>query len=128
VPMTSISLDSLAEDVGILAVIVAELKFGNVQRHLFLAHFMECADHAALEDGPKAFDCVGVDRAYNVLALRMINHAVRKFPVQLTISNPLIRARRRSSALLHQIRTLPPAAAVRHSASHPIDDFATASD
>ena len=58
-----------SKHVGVVAVVVAELKFRDVQRHIFGAHLVERADHAALEDAPKAFNRVGVNRADNVLLL-----------------------------------------------------------
>ena len=56
------SADRLAEDVGVVAVVVAELELGDVERQIFGADFVECADNAALEDRPEAFNRVGVDR------------------------------------------------------------------
>ena len=49
--------------VAVHAVIVLELKFSDIQRHIFGAHLVERADHAAFEDRPEIFDRVGVDRA-----------------------------------------------------------------
>src|ERR1700682_3697120 len=51
----SASADRLAEDVLILAIIVTELKFGDVERQIFGADLVESADNAALEDRPEAF-------------------------------------------------------------------------
>ena len=56
-----------SENIRVEAVVVAELKFRDVQRHIFGADFVERADHAALEDRPEAFNRVGVDRADDVL-------------------------------------------------------------
>jgi len=44
-----------AEYVGVLPIIVTELKLRNIQRHIFGANFVETADDAALEDAPKPF-------------------------------------------------------------------------
>src|ERR1700726_2475107 len=43
------------ENIGVVAVVVAKFKLGNVQRQILGANFVERADHAALEDAPKAF-------------------------------------------------------------------------
>ena len=43
------SLDRRSEDVRVLPIIVAELKLGDIERHIFSAHFVERADHAALK-------------------------------------------------------------------------------
>ncbi len=55
--MTSASCNCRSEDVGVKAVVVAELKFRDVERHIFDAHF-EGAGHATLEDRSKAFNRV----------------------------------------------------------------------
>ena len=39
-----------SKHIGIEAVVVAELKFGDVKRHIFSRHFVECANHAAFEE------------------------------------------------------------------------------
>jgi hypothetical protein len=49
--------------VGIEAIVVTELKFRDVQRHIFCAHLVESANNAALEQRPKAVNRVGVDCA-----------------------------------------------------------------
>src|SRR5208282_632074 len=81
-----------AEDVGIEAIVVAELKFRNVERHIFGAHFVESADHAAFEDRPEALDCLSVDCANHVLAFGMVNRRVRIFLVEFPVALPLIGA------------------------------------
>jgi hypothetical protein len=44
----SASLDRHAENVRVLPVIIAELEFGDIERHIFTAHFVERTDHTAL--------------------------------------------------------------------------------
>ena len=72
----SASLDRRPEDICVLPVIVAELELGNIQRHIFPAHFVERADHAAFEDRPEAFDGLSMDCADNILPSRMVNSRV----------------------------------------------------
>jgi hypothetical protein len=67
------------EHVGIAAVIVAELKFGNVERHIFLAHLVECADNAAFEDRPETFNRGGVNCTNNILVRLVLNRLARIF-------------------------------------------------
>jgi len=43
----------LAKDIGIVAVVVTELKFGKVERQIFLAYVVVGADDAALEQRPE---------------------------------------------------------------------------
>lgn len=59
-------LNRRSENIVIEAVVIAELEFGNVERQIFAADFVEATDNAALEDAPKAFNRVRVDRADNV--------------------------------------------------------------
>jgi hypothetical protein len=69
------------ENIGVIAVVVTEFKLGNVQRHVLGADLVECANHAALEDAPKAFNRVRVNRADNVFLRAVANGSVRKlFP------------------------------------------------
>jgi hypothetical protein len=63
-PLTSINRRS--EDVRILPVIISELELGNIERHIFPAHFMERADNTAFEDRPEAFDGLSMDCADNM--------------------------------------------------------------
>jgi hypothetical protein len=43
--MTSASLNCRSENVGIEPIVVAELKFRDVERHIFGAHLVERADN-----------------------------------------------------------------------------------
>jgi hypothetical protein len=81
-----------AEDVRIAAIVIAELKFGDVQREIFGADLMERADHAALYEAPKAFNRLSMDRTDDVLTRCMINRFVREFAIKMFVANPLIRA------------------------------------
>jgi hypothetical protein len=64
------------ENIGVVAVIISELKLRDVQRHVLGADLVECADHAAFEDRPEAFNRVGVDRADNVFVSAVPNGSV----------------------------------------------------
>src|ERR1700730_13957835 len=86
------SADCRSEDVRILTIVVAELKLRNVQRHVFGAHFVERAHHAALEDRPEAFDCLSVNRTNNVLTVGLIDDGVRIFLIEFYVAEPLIGA------------------------------------
>src|ERR1700730_6366150 len=70
----SASADRRAEDVPVFSIVVAELEFRNIQRHVFGAHLVERAHHAALEDGPEPFDCLSVHRADDVLSFGVVDH------------------------------------------------------
>ncbi len=68
-----------SEDIPVLAIVITELKLCHVQRHVFFANLVESADDAALEDGPKAFDGLGVDGANNILAGGVVDDGMRVF-------------------------------------------------
>jgi hypothetical protein len=77
-----------SKHVGIHAVIVAELKLGNVQWHIFGAHLVERADYAAFEDRPETFNRVGVNRTDNVLLVTVFYGLARIFlqaPIDLVL-------------------------------------------
>src|SRR5262245_6189210 len=48
----------ISEDVRVVPIVVTELKFRDVQRHVFCTHLVERTDHAALEDTPETFNRV----------------------------------------------------------------------
>jgi hypothetical protein len=87
------SLDRRSENIRVLPVIVAELELGDIERHIFAAHFVECANDATLEDRPKTFDSLGVDCADDILASGMVNDAMRIFAVKPFVAAPLIGAK-----------------------------------
>src|ERR1700722_13888570 len=62
------------EDIGVMAVVVPELKFSDVERQILLADFVVAANDPALEDAPKAFNRVGVHSADNVFTLGVLDH------------------------------------------------------
>ena len=72
----STSLNRRSEDVRVLPVVVTELELGDIERHIFAAHFVECADYAALEDRPESFNGLSVDCADDILTARMVNGRV----------------------------------------------------
>ncbi len=86
----SASVDRRSEDISVLSIVVAELELGYIQRHVLGAHLVERAHHAALKDRPEAFDCLSVNGADNVLALRVVNGCVRKILPKAVVANPLI--------------------------------------
>ena len=75
--------------IGIVAVVVSELKFRDVQRQIFGAHLVVRPDHAALEDAPKAFNRVGVNSA-NYVLLFLVMHSLARIFLQAGINLVLI--------------------------------------
>jgi hypothetical protein len=89
--MISASCNRRSEDIGVETVVIAKLKLGNVQRHIFCADLVERADYAALEDAPKAFNRVRVDRADYVLMFAVVNAGVRDAARQSIVAAPCVR-------------------------------------
>jgi hypothetical protein len=48
------SFDRRSENIRVLPIVIAELELGDIEWHVFTAHFMERANHAALENRPEA--------------------------------------------------------------------------
>jgi hypothetical protein len=65
------------ENVGILAIVLAELKLIQIERQIFFADVMVGADNPALQQRPKALNRICVNQAANVLAFTMPDHLVR---------------------------------------------------
>ena len=58
------SANHRTKDIRIGAVVISELKFRDVQRHIFGRNFVEAANDAALEDRPETLNRVGVNRTH----------------------------------------------------------------
>lgn len=74
---TLTSSNRRSENIRIFAVIIAELKLRNIERHIFGADFVEASDDPAFENRPKALNRVRVDCADNVLPNAVIDRAMR---------------------------------------------------
>lgn len=87
------SLNRHSEDIRIETVVVAELKFSDVQRHVLLADLVEGADNAALDDRPEALNRVRVNCADDVFALGVVDSGVRiTVHAETMITDPLVGA------------------------------------
>ena len=91
--MTSAPFDRCPENVHILPVVVTELELGNIERHIFAAHFVERADYAAFENRPEAFDGLSVDRANDILTTCMVNSHVWIILIERIVARILIGAK-----------------------------------
>src|SRR5579884_819292 len=76
---TSATRYDLPEGIGIVPVVVPELKFIDVERHVGAADVVEIADDPALEHRPEAFNRVRVHDTADVLALGVAHDRVREF-------------------------------------------------
>jgi hypothetical protein len=88
----STSLNRRSENVIVEAIIIAELELCNVKVKVPFADVVESPHDAALEDAPKAFNGVGVNRADDVLVLGMVDSCVRESPIEVSVAGPLIGA------------------------------------
>jgi hypothetical protein len=88
----STTANSRSENVRVFPVVIPELELGHIERHVFAADLVERADHAALEDRPKAFNRVGVDCTDDVLALSVVDDAKRVVLGKVLVASPLVRA------------------------------------
>ena len=86
------SLDRRSENVRVSPIVIAELELGNIERHIFAAHFVECADNTAFEDRPEAFDGLSMDCSDDVLAPGMVHSGMREVFAKTLIASPLISA------------------------------------
>src|SRR5712691_6361469 len=66
-----------SEDIRVLAIVVAELEFCDIERHIFGAHLVERSDNAALEDRPEAFNRVRMHGTDHIATARMVHALVR---------------------------------------------------
>jgi len=108
--------------------IVPELEFRNIERHIFPADLVERADHAPLEYRPEAFNRVRVDRADNVFAVAMADDLVGVVVgLQMPVADPLIRDQQAhlvGDAFQHEARENVAA----HGVDHAGDGLALAAD
>jgi hypothetical protein len=74
----SASCDGCAENIGILAVVMAELELSEVQGQIFLADVVVCADDSALEQAPEVLKVVSMNLAAYILALAVTYGIVRE--------------------------------------------------
>jgi hypothetical protein len=87
---TSASCQNCPEDIGILAVVEAELKLREIEREIFFAYVVKRAHNPALQQRPEVFEIIGMDLAAHVFAFGMINRFVGKVGIQPTIADVLV--------------------------------------
>ena len=71
------SADRGSEDVSVLAIVIPELEFRNIERHVLATYFMKRPHDAALEDRPEAVNRIRVNRTDNILLGGMVYGAMR---------------------------------------------------
>jgi len=84
--VASASSYSAAEDVRILAIVETKLKFGEIQRQIFLADVVVCADDSTLQKTPKVIDIRGMNLAAHILARAVANELVRIIGSQIHVT------------------------------------------
>ena len=53
-------------NIDVLPIVIAELKFRDVQRQILAAYFVEAAHDAALQERPETIDRLSMDSAVNI--------------------------------------------------------------
>src|ERR1700680_5154789 len=91
--MNLASFNCCSENIRVRTIVVAKLKFRDVQRHIFLADFVERADNATLQDRPKSFNGICVNGADDILTLPMADRGMRVFAAKVTIAASIIGAK-----------------------------------
>jgi len=79
-----------SEDIGVMAVVVPELKFSDVQRQIFLADLVIAADDPALEDAPEALNRIGMDSSDDVFASSVLDDLVRVNLLDVPVAGPFV--------------------------------------
>jgi len=84
---SSASCQYRLEYVGIIAVVMAELKLSQVHRQIFLADVVICPDDTTFQKCPETLDIICVDLAAHVFASAVIDRFMRtpKMAVALVI-------------------------------------------
>lgn len=90
--LLSASSDRLSENIGILSIVIAKLKFSNIQSKIFLADLVEGSNHASLYERPEAFNSVGMNSADDVFATRMIDGGMGELFADVLVADPLVSA------------------------------------
>lgn len=93
---------SRSKHVGVEAVIIPELKLGDVERQILGADFVERAHDAALNQRPEAVDCLGVDGTEHVLAERVFDRKVGIFHRQALVSLVIV-GRQQANLIGHNL-------------------------
>ena len=88
---TSAARYDQVKGVLVVPVVMPELEFIDVERHVGIRHLVMGADDPALNQRPEAFDGVGVHRADNVLVVRVADDFVRIFAGESLVANPFVR-------------------------------------
>jgi hypothetical protein len=80
------------EDVRVVAVIIAKLKFRNIEVQILFANFVERPDHAALDERLETLNRVRVNRADHILSGVVIDRFMREGLAEPHVAFPLVRA------------------------------------
>jgi hypothetical protein len=106
-----------SEDIFVVAVVISELKFGDVQRQIFLADLVIGADNAALQDAPEAFNRVGVNGADDVFAASVADHLMGIQLLDVVVADPFV-GNEQADLVRHSVHD----EFGEHFAAHGIDD------
>src|SRR6266478_3510328 len=74
------------KDIDVLAIVMPELKFRDVERKIFAADLVIGADNAALKDAPETLNRVRVNGTHNVVAAALADDPVRQIAAKQPIA------------------------------------------
>jgi hypothetical protein len=74
--------DCSSENISIFSVVIPKLKLSDVQMQIFSANFVISPDDPTLQDRPKTFNCVRMDRTNDVLPNGVIDGLMREAVLQ----------------------------------------------
>jgi hypothetical protein len=79
-----------SKDIGVVPVVIAELKFCDVQSHIFFADLVKCANNTALEDRTEAFDGLRMNCANDLFAASVFDDMMRIDLPDMPIAGPFV--------------------------------------
>src|SRR6202050_1770501 len=115
------SANRRVENVLVLPIVIAELKLRDIERHILGADLVERADNAALEDAPKAFNRVRVDRADNILVPVVVNSGMAIVVTQTRVAGPRVSRQQTDfvgNGLINEIENADPIDAPQNTRNH----------
>src|SRR2546422_10515794 len=94
---SSASCYDLAEHIGMLPMIMSELKFSKVQRQILFAYMVKLTHNSALQQRPKTINARRVNQSAYIFALPVSNGFVVIILIKQTITRMLVGGEKRHS-------------------------------
>ena len=88
--LPSACADRRSKDIRVVAIIITELKLGDIERKVFFADLVEGANATALDQRPEAFNRISMHCADDVFAYSVVDDGVRVFFIEVLVTYPLV--------------------------------------